>query len=369
MKVLTRVPALRTLLAPGFDLRLAGEPSAIEWAIARPVDLSKSHGVDLTLERLQEIADSYDPAIEAAAVNFDHTYEGPAHAWVESLELRDGILWARPIELSDELTEGIERGRYRRCSMEFTTAHTETGGWYLHGLAVLGSRRPGIKGLPPIRLSAPRYVLDLSDPGPAGQPASHEAPEEVIMTTPATQQQPAAGAPTATTTTQPPATPPAAPAAPPAGGGQAAVDAELSAVRTARQEVELEARTVRRQRVELDVDRLLDGQLAKKVTPAQRRAGARELLVELRAAAHPLEVTLAAADGKTTKASAYDALVAVLAAQPDVGVIGAGEIATTDDAAAVALDDRSEEERATHRRMGLSDEDAAKLRARQKRSA
>jgi hypothetical protein len=64
-------------------------------------------------------------------------------------------------------------------------------------------------------------------------------------------------------------------------------------------------------------------------------------------------------------------MVAVLAAQPDVGVIGAGELAATDDAAAVALDDRSEEERATHRRMGLSDEDAAKLRGRtrQQRSA
>lgn len=166
MKATVIAPGLVTLLAPECDLQLDAE--SVEWAVAKPANLTKSHGVDMTLERLEEMAASYNAeAIEAAAVNFDHANGGPAQGWVQSLSVRDGMLWARPAELSDEMVNGIKSGRYRRASIEVVTRHPETAGWYLTGLAVLGARNPAIKGLPPLRLSAPRYVLQLSDPDPA----------------------------------------------------------------------------------------------------------------------------------------------------------------------------------------------------------
>lgn len=180
MKVTVRDPGMVTLLAPAFDLTL-GE-FELEWAVAKPTNLSDSHGIDITVERLMEMASSYNPeGIEAAPINFDHDPGGPAHGWVESLEVREGLLWVRPVELSPDVVAGIRGGRYRRASIELTTKHPETGGWYLNGLAVLGNAKPAIKGLPPLRLSAPRYVIQLGDEPPAEVPeaiSSSPRPEE-----------------------------------------------------------------------------------------------------------------------------------------------------------------------------------------------
>jgi len=173
VKVTERAPGLVTLLAPDVDLQFDGE-GGVEWAVAKPVNLKDTHGVEITLERLQEMAAAYNPeGIEAAAINFDHTLGGPAHGWVSSLSVRDGLLWVRPVELSAEMVAGIRGGRYRRASVELTTKHPETGGWYLNGLAILGAARPAVKGLPPIRLHAPRFVLDLNDSASA-PPSSEE---------------------------------------------------------------------------------------------------------------------------------------------------------------------------------------------------
>lgn len=150
-----------TVLAPHAALHLAA--GGVEWAVARPADLTKSHGVNITAKRLEEMADAYDPAhVEAAPVNFDHQAAGPAHGWVASVDVRGGFLWVKPTGLSREVTEGIRGGRYKRSSIEFTTRHPVTGGWYLQGLAVLGNAKPAIKALPNLRLAASRRVLQLA---------------------------------------------------------------------------------------------------------------------------------------------------------------------------------------------------------------
>ena len=184
MKVAVRTPGVVTLLAPDFDLRLNEQGELAEWAVAKPVDLTSTHKVNITLERLHEMAATYDPVnIEAAAINFDHADEGPAEGWVESLAVRDGMLWVKPIRLSAEVVQGVRESRYQRASIEFTTNHPETGGWYFNGLAVLGAAKSAIKGLPPLRLSAPRYVLDLSESETA-QPIADAPVEETSMSNP-----------------------------------------------------------------------------------------------------------------------------------------------------------------------------------------
>lgn len=177
MKVIERDPGMVTLLAPEFDLSM-GELD-LAWAVAKPADLSATHGINITVERLVEMAASYNPeTIEAAPINFDHAPGGPAQGWIESMEVRDGLLYVRPVELSPDVVEGIRNGRYRRASIELTTKHPETGGWYLNGLAVLGNAKPAIKGLPPLRLSAPRYVFDLSEEAPSAEPEEPETRPE-----------------------------------------------------------------------------------------------------------------------------------------------------------------------------------------------
>jgi hypothetical protein len=177
VKVIEREPGMVTLLAPEFDLRM-GEMD-LAWAVAKPTDLTATHGINITVERLMEMAASYNPeAIEAAPINFDHAPGGPAQGWIESMEVRDSLLYVRPVELSPDVVEGIRNGRYRRASIELTTKHPETGGWYLNGLAVLGAAKPAIKGLPPLRLSAPRYVIQLGDETPSAEPEEPMTPPE-----------------------------------------------------------------------------------------------------------------------------------------------------------------------------------------------
>lgn len=172
-----------TLLAPALDIDLA--EGAVEWAVAKPANLKKTHGIDITAERLAEMVAAYDPEnVEMAPLNFDHEPGGPAHGWVASLAIRDGMLWARPVDLSDQLVEGIKSGRYKRASIELTQTHPETGGWYLNGLAVLGNAKPAIKALPPLRLSERCLVVQLENDAPTAQGEEMNKPNAEALATP-----------------------------------------------------------------------------------------------------------------------------------------------------------------------------------------
>jgi hypothetical protein len=187
-RAVEKTPGVITLLAPAVDLDLSAGAGVVEWPVAKPVDLSKTHGIEITLERLAEMAEAYDPeAVEAAPINFDHAAGGQAHGWIARAFVRDGLLWVSPVDLSAEMVDGIKGQRYKRASIELTTNHPETGGWYLNGLAVLGNAKPAIKALPPLRLSAPRWVLqlgaqDVSQPDePATLTPSEDPEEELTM--------------------------------------------------------------------------------------------------------------------------------------------------------------------------------------------
>jgi hypothetical protein len=347
--VAQRRTIVSAVAAPAFEarsVRLAD--GGVEWAIAKPMDLSSSHGVDVTLERLEEMAAAYDPVgIEAAAVNFDHLYEGPAQGWIQSIAVRAGHLWAKPIELSAELIEAVAAGRYRRVSMEFHIDHPVTRGWYFHGLAVLGSMRPAIKGLPPISLS--------------------ERPAYVFLDPPAAER-----------LTSPPPSPDRGHQAPAgAAAGLAAVPAGLPSGRPG--EVLLAA-------MEAAASRLVAGgtsdQRVIALAAAAEREGTivRETIAALRSLfggrASPLLAAAEAGDPRTQEERAThqrmglsdEGALQLLVGRQALGVRFGATPWWVDPESWRAesrrgLDDRTAAERATHRRMGLSDERALELRA------
>lgn len=403
---------LGRLLAPPLadhDLVLTSPAGPQAWALCAPRDLRETHGVDITLAHLGEIAATYDPErIEAAPLNYDHHRGGDAQGWIAKVWLQDGVLWGSPRDLSVEARNKVKAGAVRRVSCEIDLAHEITGGWYLTGLALLGATRPAIKGLPPIALSSPavdpdtrarRYVwlsalsrlaslepsqsaTSLATPSPAPA-ASGADPAPADPGTGTTLQHQEASMPISTATASgAPGTQPAATVTTTPSPTQQTTELAATATTTvdlAEQQQRLSAmlaqaeatsRELRRRQASLDVDAALAGPLRGRITPAQLRAQAggvtlRDALVELRAAEQPATITLAATNGRpAATAGLYDVVLAALAAAPAFAPLGQPAIATADPAQSENGDDRTAEQRETDRALGLSDEQAIATRRR-----
>lgn len=279
------------LWTPGADHVLelaAGDALALEFPALVPVDLTESHGINITLQRLQEMAAVYDPAVEMASLNLDHNWGGPSLGWCERVWLQDAALWVRYIDLDPATVELVRSKRYTRRSAEIALSHPVTGGWYLTGCALLGNARPAIPGLPPVTLCRPQYVLTERKETPV--------PED-----------------------DPPS---------PAPSGET----ELAALRAQVAEGAQALSTLLRQRAELDVDRRL-AQLGARVTPAMAKL-AKPLLVELLAERNPATVKLQADPAKpAVEVSIAEQVLQILAAVPAVEALTAGRMADADPAA------------------------------------
>jgi hypothetical protein len=265
---------------------------ALEFPALIPVDLSETHGIEITLARLEEMAVAYNPAVEMASLNLDHNWGGPSLGWCERVWIQDAALWVRYIDLDPATVELIRTKRYTRRSAEIALSHPVTGGWYLTGCALLGNARPAIAGLPPVTLCRPQYVLT----------ARKEAP--VPDTDPPTD------------------TPPSEPAG----------HVELAALRSQVAEGAQALSTLLRQRAELDVDRRL-ALLGARVTPAMAKL-ARPLLVELLAERNPATVKLQTDPSKPRseqpETSIAEQILQILAAAPAVEALTAGRLADAD---------------------------------------
>jgi hypothetical protein len=274
-------------LAAGSATPAAPAP-VLELPALVPVDLTESHGINITLQRLQEMAGVYNPAVEMASLNLDHNWGGPSLGWCERVWLQDDALWVRYIDLDPATVELIRSKRYTRRSAEIALSHPVTGGWYLTGCALLGNARPAIAGLPPVTLCRPQYVLTVRKETPV--PDTEPVPD----------------------------TPPA-PAAPDG-------HLELAALRAQVAEGAQALSTLLRQRAELDVDRRL-AQLGARVTPAMAKL-ARPLLVELLADRNPATVKLQADPAKPAlDVSIAEQVLQILAAGPAVEALTAGRMA------------------------------------------
>jgi len=269
-----------------------------------PIDLTETHGINITPDHLAEMAAAYNPAIETASLNLDHNWGGPSLGWCDRIWLQDSALWVRYTDLDPDTFDLIRTKRYTRRSAEIALSHPITGGWYFTGCALLGNARPAVAGLPPVTLCRPQYVLTTQKEPP-------------VSTVPGTD--------------PPPATDPAPPTAQLAVTGET----ELAALRAQVAEGAQALATLLRQRAELDVDRRL-ALLGARVTPAMAKL-ARPLLVELLADRTPATVKLQLDPAKpAADTSIADHILQILAAAPAVEALAAGRLADADPSTSTA---------------------------------
>jgi len=275
----------------------AGEAPVLEFPALVPIDLTESHGIEITLQRLEEMAAAYDPAVEMASLNLDHNYGGPSLGWCERIWLQESALWVRYIDLDPATVELVRSKRYTRRSAELALNHPVTGGWYFTGCALLGNARPAVAGLPPVTLCRPQYVLT----------------------------------PRKETPMEPEPTPPPAPDA-----------AEVAALRAQTAEAVQAFAEVLRQNAEMSVEtRLL--KLGARVTPPMAKL-AKPLLVELFASRTPATVKLQDDPAKpAADVSIAERILEILAAVPAVEALTAGRLADEERQAAATLGGLSEE--------------------------
>jgi hypothetical protein len=281
---------------PAEDLTVAlpeaGTP-VLETPVLVPIDLTESHGTDITLARLDELAASYDPEIEMAPLNFDHAYGGPSHGWCEAVWVRDGALWVRYVDLAAEAVDGIRQRRYTRRSAEIVLHHPVTGGWYFTGLALLGNQRPAVLGLPPLQLHRPRHVVITGAP----------PRKEKQMETPT-----------------------------PAAAEPAAVQLTAAEVEQLRSGVALAAE-LRRQNAQLQADAAIRA-LGSRVTPAMKR-DLLPLLAHLMAAETPATLKLSVREGDKDVPKDFtvaEVVLRILQAVPEFEALGRGPMAADEGA-------------------------------------
>ena len=268
----------------------ASEGPALVFPALVPVDLTETHGIEITRQRLEEMAAAYDPSIEMASLNLDHNYGGPSLGWCQRIWLQDDALWVRYIDLDPSAVELIRTKRYTRRSAEIALSHPVTGGWYFTGCALLGNARPAVPGLPPVTLCRPQYVLRKETPV-----SESDSP-------------------------------------PPAPG-----EAELTAVLQQRvAESDQAVATILRQKAELEADSRLKA-LGASLTPAMAKL-AKPLLVELLATRTPATVKLQDDPAQPpAEVAIADRLLEILAAVPAVEAMTAGRLADQEHQAAAAL--------------------------------
>lgn len=270
------------------DLAVEAAP-VLEFPALVPVDLTDSHGIEITPQRLTEMAAAYDPAVEMASLNLDHNWGGPSLGWCERVWLQEGALWVRYIDLDPATVDLVREKRYTRRSAEIALSHPVTGGWYFTGCALLGNARPAVAGLPPVTLCRPQYVLTAQKETPMPEP-------------------------------EPPA---------PAPAGPSSGETELATLRAQVAEGAQTLSVLLRQRAELDVDARL-ARLGARVTPAMAKL-ARPLLIELLAQRNPATIKLQADPTQpATEVSIAEQVLQVLAAVPAVEALTAGRLADAD---------------------------------------
>ena len=271
----------------------AGEAPALEFPALVPIDLTETHGIEITSERLAEMAAAYDPAVEMASLNLDHSTAGPSLGWCERIWLQDTALWVRYIDLDPATVELIRTKRYTRRSAEIALSHPVTGGWYFTGCALLGNARPAVTGLPPVTLCRPQYVLTprKETPMPESDPPAPPALGEVELT---------------------------------AALQQRVVESDQAVA------------IILRQKAELEADSRLKA-LGASLTPAMAKL-AKPLLIELLATRTPATVKLQDDPAKPPADVAIaDRVLEILAAVPAVEAMTAGRLADQEHQATTAL--------------------------------
>ena len=99
-----------------------------------------------TQAEVQELAKNYDPSFCEAPITLDHEQKGPAYGWVDKLKEENGKLKATFKDLSEDLKEFVNKGKYKKISVEI---YRELEGKkpYLKAVSFLGASIPQVKGM------------------------------------------------------------------------------------------------------------------------------------------------------------------------------------------------------------------------------
>lgn len=101
---------------------------------------------------VQQIADSYDPALHEAPIVVGHpTTDAPAYGWGKALSARNGVLFAEPQQVDADFAGMVNAGRFKKISasifMPDTPGNPTPGKFYLRHIGFLGAQPPAVKGL------------------------------------------------------------------------------------------------------------------------------------------------------------------------------------------------------------------------------
>ncbi|HHA2483914.1 TPA: hypothetical protein ACOEN0_004165, partial [Stenotrophomonas maltophilia] len=99
---------------------------------------------------VQQIADSYDPALHEAPIVVGHPKtDDPAYGWGKTLQAKDGLLVAEPHNVDPAFAELVNNGRFKKISasifMPDSPGNPTPGKYYLRHIGFLGAQPPAVK--------------------------------------------------------------------------------------------------------------------------------------------------------------------------------------------------------------------------------
>lgn len=114
---------------------------------------------------INSLVQHYDPTFCEAPITLDHTQKGPAYGWVSSLKNENGKLKASFRDVTDDLKEFVQAGKYKKISVEIYR-DLEGKKPYLKAVSFLGAAIPQVKGMEPIEFKespSDVYTFELAE--------------------------------------------------------------------------------------------------------------------------------------------------------------------------------------------------------------
>jgi hypothetical protein len=138
--------------------------------VFRSGDQTSAQGVQRNFSEkdLQQVVDSYDPAIHTAPLCIGHSGDNdstPAYGWIKGFERKGKDLYA-DVEFTPVAKDLVKDGYYRKVSISFyspdSAINPTKGKWSARHLALLGAAPPAVKGLEKFSFSEAEGVYDFA---------------------------------------------------------------------------------------------------------------------------------------------------------------------------------------------------------------
>jgi len=120
---------------------------------------------DFSEDDVETLAKNYEPEFCEAPITLDHEQKGPAYGWVSELKSENGKLKASFRNVSPELKDFVQSGKYKKISIEI---YKELEGKkpYLKAVSFLGACIPQVKGMEPIEFKNGEteiYIFEIEE--------------------------------------------------------------------------------------------------------------------------------------------------------------------------------------------------------------